>query len=323
MVLKVFADARQVDAHIDAEPAELVGRTDAGQHQQLGRFDRAATDDHLSAAVRRSGAAVLQVLDAHAAIVLDDQSGRARPRLQAHVAPRQSGLQIRGQDAAAAAILEIEMVPAAAEGRSVEVVHQGIAELDARGEKRLRHGVSGVLGIDDGDGALLSRRRIGVVELVFQPLEIRQAVLEGPAAATVIGPVVEIARPRAHMHHMVYERAAADAAASRRIDASIVQRRLGRAVVSPIELGEQQLVPAPGHLHRLRQVGAARLQHKDARTRQRAEAIHYGRAPRPRTDDDKIIPIRHVAPPPAASLLARPQRSRCQYRPASGLASRL
>jgi hypothetical protein len=203
MVLKVFADARQIDAHIDPVPAELVGRTDAGQHQQLGRFDRAAGDDHLAAAAGRNPLAVLQVLDPDAAVIFEQQSGRARSRLQGDISARHCRLQIGGEHAATPAVPKVEMVPTATERRSIEVVDQRIAELDARVEKHLRDRIPGVLGVDDRDGSALARGGVGVVELVFQPLEIRQAILEGPAIAAVIGPVVEIARPCAHMHHVV------------------------------------------------------------------------------------------------------------------------
>ena len=47
VVLEVLADARQVLGDEDAVIAKVAGRADARQHQQLGRVDRAAAEDHL------------------------------------------------------------------------------------------------------------------------------------------------------------------------------------------------------------------------------------------------------------------------------------
>ena len=47
-VLQVAADAGQVDAHGDAVRAQLRGRADARQHQQLRRVEGAAAQDHLA-----------------------------------------------------------------------------------------------------------------------------------------------------------------------------------------------------------------------------------------------------------------------------------
>ena len=49
VVAQVAADAGGVGHHVDAEPAQLVRRPDAGQHQQPRRVDRPAAHDHLAA----------------------------------------------------------------------------------------------------------------------------------------------------------------------------------------------------------------------------------------------------------------------------------
>ena len=55
-VLQVAADTRQVDAHRDAELLEFRARSDAREHQELGRVERAAGQDHLAS---RAGLAAL------------------------------------------------------------------------------------------------------------------------------------------------------------------------------------------------------------------------------------------------------------------------
>ena len=47
MILQVLAD-RQVDDGLDTVLAQMRGRTDAGEHQQLRRVEGAAGDDHLA-----------------------------------------------------------------------------------------------------------------------------------------------------------------------------------------------------------------------------------------------------------------------------------
>ena len=52
-----FSPTGQVLAHLDADAAELVGRADAGQHQQLRRLVGAGGDDHLALGPDLSAAA--------------------------------------------------------------------------------------------------------------------------------------------------------------------------------------------------------------------------------------------------------------------------
>ena len=64
MVLEVLADARQVvTATSHADRAQVVGRADARQHQQLRRADRAGAEDDLAVGaddLARAGRAVAQ-----------------------------------------------------------------------------------------------------------------------------------------------------------------------------------------------------------------------------------------------------------------------
>ena len=54
VVLQVLAHAGQVGDHVDAEPAEQLGRAHAGQLQQLRRVDRAAAQDDLAPRASRA-----------------------------------------------------------------------------------------------------------------------------------------------------------------------------------------------------------------------------------------------------------------------------
>jgi hypothetical protein len=48
VVLQVAADIGGIVDDIDAEAAQFIRRTDAGQHQRLRRIDRAAAEDDLA-----------------------------------------------------------------------------------------------------------------------------------------------------------------------------------------------------------------------------------------------------------------------------------
>ena len=91
MVDQVLADAGQVDDG-SAMPcaAQLLGRADAGQHQQLRRHQRAGGDDHLAvgegpplaprgiAIGDADGAPVLDLDPAHRRVEAERQVGIAR-----------------------------------------------------------------------------------------------------------------------------------------------------------------------------------------------------------------------------------------------------
>jgi hypothetical protein len=55
VVVQVRAHPGQVGEHVEAETAQVVGRADAGEQQQLGRADHAAADDHVARAAQLGG----------------------------------------------------------------------------------------------------------------------------------------------------------------------------------------------------------------------------------------------------------------------------
>ena len=81
MLLQVLADVGVVDEDLDAVLAQVLGRTDAGQHQELRRAVGAGREDHLARGAR--GAA--GVLDADGAPVLDDDPAHVRAGLDGEV----------------------------------------------------------------------------------------------------------------------------------------------------------------------------------------------------------------------------------------------
>ena len=80
VVVEVLPDALQVRDDVDAVLAQVVGRADAGQHEQLRRVHRAAGEDHLGAGPGDVLAALADVGDPDRAAALDHDPGRRRRR---------------------------------------------------------------------------------------------------------------------------------------------------------------------------------------------------------------------------------------------------
>ena len=74
VVLQVRADPGQVGDDGDAVVAQVIGRADAGKHQQLGAVVGAGRDQHLARRPDGAGLAALAVADADGAAVLDEDA---------------------------------------------------------------------------------------------------------------------------------------------------------------------------------------------------------------------------------------------------------
>src|SRR5690606_21362652 len=96
MVLHVGADAGQVVYRFYADRFQVVGRTDAGLHQQLRRADGAAADDHLALGADdpRLRSRLLDGFHADRAAVLDDDAGRQHAGAHGEVPAPGDGPQI-------------------------------------------------------------------------------------------------------------------------------------------------------------------------------------------------------------------------------------
>ncbi len=71
VVVEVLADARQRRHDGNIEFAQVIGVAEAGQQQQLGRFDRAGANQHLPRRPRALQLTVLAVFDPDAARSLE------------------------------------------------------------------------------------------------------------------------------------------------------------------------------------------------------------------------------------------------------------
>ena len=86
MVLQIGAD-RQVDDRRDAEFAQVIGRPDARQHQQLRRIERAAAEDHLAPRLGMVRMSVLDEIDAGRRRAAEHDLCRLGAGLDGEVAP--------------------------------------------------------------------------------------------------------------------------------------------------------------------------------------------------------------------------------------------
>ena len=72
MLLEVAAHTRDIGHDVDPVPAELLGRTDAGQQEQLGRLDSTGADHDLLVHAGRVRPPLPPVLDPYGAVAVED-----------------------------------------------------------------------------------------------------------------------------------------------------------------------------------------------------------------------------------------------------------
>ena len=94
VVLEVLPDPGQVGDRADAQGAQLPGRADPGQQEQLRGADRARAHDHLPAGVRLRRYPVAEVADPGAPAVPHVQAGGQAAGLHGQVAAVQDGPQV-------------------------------------------------------------------------------------------------------------------------------------------------------------------------------------------------------------------------------------
>jgi hypothetical protein len=205
VVLQVAPDAREVVADLHACRAQLVGRPDARQQQQLRRVDRAGRQQHLALGAQQLLAAA-PLAHAHAdgalALQLDAQHGHARAHLQVRPLAHRAQVRVGGAEALAVSLRHLEHRRAVLLGAVV------IGDLrDARGGAGLQQAL-----VHRARRALLgyAQRAAGSVELrsaarvVLGLDEVGQHVAIAPAGRALRLPRVVVQRASAHVQHRVH-----------------------------------------------------------------------------------------------------------------------
>ena len=94
MVLQVLPHPGQVMDHRNVELAQMIGRADSREHQDLGRVDRPAGDDHLAPDAGRRLLPGLQIFHAHGAPPLEEDPGGERAGEKLDIAAPDRGPEI-------------------------------------------------------------------------------------------------------------------------------------------------------------------------------------------------------------------------------------
>jgi len=205
MVGQVAADARAVRQHVDAHLDQVVGRADAGQHQQLRAVHRAAGQDDLGAGQGAGRLAVPQVIHADGLAAFDDDLRDQGVGEHREVRPGHVGVQVRGGGRAPPAVSLGPLVPAdAVLARPVEVVVGHRSLLLRRGDER-RAGGGLVPRVGDAQraaGAVIGRR---TARVILGPAEVGHQVLIAPAdAAVLVPPAFEVVAAAPDVDHRVH-----------------------------------------------------------------------------------------------------------------------
>jgi hypothetical protein len=285
----VAPHAGQLDALRDPVARELVGRSDAREHEQLRRLQRAGAQDDLAAGLDRAAGNV----DARAARAREAQPQHPRAGVDREVAMIGDGLDERGRPRLAHAVADRELRIADAVERGAVVV---VVERDAgllrgrhhRGEHRVR-----LVARRDPQWPAGAVQLVGAAIEVLDRLEHGQHVVPAPAGTAAVGPTVVVQAMAADVDHPVERARAAHHLAARPVQAPPGAPLLGLGVVRPVDLGEPELRPAPRVVDRRVGRGPAGLdeRHRRAAVEQRTRGRAAGRAPA----DHDVVVRRHVA----------------------------
>ena len=235
MVVQIAPDAGQIEHRLDTMAAQMLCRSDPGQHQNLRTVDRPGRNHDLA---RRDLPRLTVDAKTHAAhpLAVEQHAFDQRAGLHLEVRPLAHRIEkdARGRRAHPVADHQLDITDAFLR-RAVEIVVERDAEV-ARGlHERLRRRVRLV---DRRDAQLTTDAvQVGCAAVMaLGALEVRQHVVPAPAGVARIAPGVEVLARAAHVDVAVDAARAADQLASRPGQTAVVQARLGLGLVAPADL---------------------------------------------------------------------------------------
>ena len=295
VVHQVRADVRAVDNGVDAVLAQMLGRSDAGQHEQLRGVVGPGAQDHLTGGAH-CGHLPTDLRDhSDGSTALDHNpvhQGVGRDR-EVRLPTTRREVTVPGGPSLAAAGEALEHAGAHLLG-AVEVLVERHARLGHGLHESARHrtGVGGVL---DVLGPLVSVELARASAVVLHASEERKDLVIGPSGGPGFGPPVVVRAVASDVHHGVDAAGAAEHLAARLVDAPPVEVGLRLGLVVPVELGVELLREGSGDLDV--EVGSAppaRLQDEDLRVRVLAQSRGEDRPAGPAAHDDVVVVLHAV-----------------------------
>ena len=290
MILKILADAGGIDDRRHAHRLQMIGGTNARQHQDLRRVERPARYDDLAAGVNARDERILDVFDAGRALVLDDDLEHVGPGFYRQVLAAADGAQIGARGGRAPAVADGVLAAAKTLLRiRIVILARRKARLLARLDPRVEYGIVR-LAVFGADGAIAAAKLVGAALECFAAAEIGQHVAIGPALGAVPVPAVEIGGVAARVGHDIDGGTAAEHLAAHRLDAAAIQRRFGLRFVAPVmHLVLMHLAHAEGNGNERVDVAPARFQQQHAHMRVFRQARGDDAAGRAAANNNVII----------------------------------
>ena len=245
--MQVCANAREAGHDIDPEVAQLLARSDAGKHEQLGCADHARAEDDFTVGEGCADVCTDRVLDAAADGLLNDQSLDLGVRDDGEVRPARDWGQVGVGRALPRCVDDVGVVPRCAFSvRAVAVlvtrVTRPYSGLEAGFPQRVRRGRRR----NDHRPIKASIRRIAS-DGSLAALEVRKERVVVPARGPGGLPRV-VARPvAANVHHAVDPAGSAQHLAARPPVNGLVSGALRNRFVVPVN----RRAPEPGPSHRV------------------------------------------------------------------------
>src|SRR5690554_3051922 len=271
MIVEVVAHAGQIDLDIDAVIAEMIGRANAAEHEDLRRADGASRKNHLGGSAINLALSVLDDLHAGGATVFDDDAlgmrveddGQVRKVLAADEA-------LRG--AMTHAVCAGHLVEARCELLGAVEVTVGFDPkiVGNRLGERFRNGADLILGMtSDVNLTVAAVVFIRAVLVALMPLEVGKDVVVAPAFASEACPLVVVRTMAAEVEQPVDRAASTEDLPPGVGDPAVVHMLLRNGAITPIDLRLEliDLVDQGDHAglpQHLGVVGAASLDQKDA-----------------------------------------------------------
>jgi len=267
MVAVVLSDTGEVAQHRYAVGGELRALAHSGQHQDVGRVDRAGRQDHLARGGHALHLAATTIVDTGCAPPLDHDPFDMGAGDDLEIGSAADGVKIRPRRAE---------TPAPGGGHvggtdslSHRAVHVGIVGQTRRLRRRRKGDGERVVDARPADMDRAARAVIfvGAQLEILQLLEIGQHVREAPAFVAELAPAVIVAAGAAIVDHAVDRGGAAQHLAARRVHLAAARMALRHADVHPLEpalVHDRQ--QAAGRVNEDAAITPARLDQQHART---------------------------------------------------------